>query len=76
MPRFFVNNNQIKDKKIEIIGTDVNHIRNVLRAKIGDDIQLCNQEEMKDYICSIEIITTEKIVCKINKVIENDKVGD
>ena len=72
MPRFFVNKSQIQNNRIEITGTDVNHIKNVLRAKVGDDIQVCNQEVMKDYICSIEMITTDKIVCKIDEILEND----
>lgn len=36
MQRFFVQENQIdiEQKTIEIIGEDVNHIKNVLRCKI------------------------------------------
>ena len=40
MPKFFVKEEQIKKDKIIIIGQDVNHIKKVLRAKIGDEIQI------------------------------------
>ena len=33
MPKFFVEQEQIKDEEITIIGEDVNHIKNVLRKK-------------------------------------------
>ena len=37
MPKFFVSKEQIKNNKIIIIGQDVNHIKKVLRAKIGEE---------------------------------------
>ena len=40
MPKFFVKNNQIENGKIIITGEDVNHIKNVLRLNIDDDIHL------------------------------------
>ena len=44
MPKFFVKEEQIKKDEIIIIGQDVNHIKKVLRAKIGDEIQICNKQ--------------------------------
>ena len=41
MPKFFVSNNQIRDEEIHIIGEDVNHIVNVLRLKIDNEIYIC-----------------------------------
>ena len=38
MPRFFVGTDQISDKDIVITGTDVNHIRNVLRMTPGEEV--------------------------------------
>ena len=38
MPRFFVGTDQISDKNIVITGTDVNHIRNVLRMAPGEEV--------------------------------------
>lgn len=72
MPKFFVKNNQVKDNVIEVIGEDVNHIANVLRAKIGDEIQVCDTETSNNYIVAIEEIKKEKVTCKIIKQIESE----
>ena len=37
---FFVNKNQINDNKIFINNSDVNHIKNVLRKKKGDNLSI------------------------------------
>ena len=67
MPKFFVNSNQIKNNKIEIINQDVKHIRTVLRAKIGDEINICDNQSKKNYICNIIEINKEKIICQIKE---------
>ena len=36
MYHFFVEPEQIQDKEIIITGSDVNHIKNVIRLKVGD----------------------------------------
>ena len=41
MPKFFVKEEQIKENQIIILGQDVNHIKKVLRAKTGDELQIC-----------------------------------
>lgn len=65
MPKFFVKNNQIKDNKIIITGEDVNHIKNVLRLNIDDDIQVCNVDTSINYTCGISKINNEVIECNI-----------
>lgn len=65
MPKFFVKNNQIENDKITIIGTDVNHIANVLRLKINDQIKICNEETAQNYIAKITKINKEDVECKI-----------
>lgn len=42
MSRFFVNESDVESNIIIIRGTDVNHIKNVLRCKCGDKLTLCN----------------------------------
>ena len=49
MPKFFVDDNQITDKKIKIIGNDVNHIKNVLRKKQSDILTICNTSNKKSF---------------------------
>ncbi len=56
MPKFFVKNEQITDNKITIIGEDVNHIKNVLRLKIDDNIHVCNVDTSTNYTCGISKI--------------------
>ena len=67
MPKFFVSENQIKENKITIKDKDVNHIKNVLRKKINDEIIICNLEKSEDNICKILDIQENKIICEILK---------
>ena len=71
MQKFFVKTNQIKDKKINIVDSDVKHIVNVLRMKVGDRIQVCNQDNSKNYIAEITEIKKEEIVTIIIDELEN-----
>lgn len=70
MPKFFVKQNQIKDDEIYIIGQDVNHIKKVLRAKIGDELQICNSQNGENFLCQIQDFEDENITCKIKEKIE------
>ena len=62
MPKFFVKNGQIED---------VNHIKNVLRLAVDDDIQICNLDTSVNYTCGISKIDSEKIECNIFNNIES-----
>lgn len=64
MYHFFVEEKQIYDNEIDLLGEDVNHCMNVLRLKVGEQIILCDQRGT-DYKCSIESLTKERIRCKI-----------
>ena len=72
MPKFFVTQTQLKNKKIFIEGQDVKHIKNVLRMKVGEHIDVCNVDVTQNYECEIEEINNENIICKIIKEREND----
>ena len=67
MPKFFIKNEQINNNKINIVGEDVNHIKNVLRLKIDDDIQICNLDNSINYTCGISKINNDSIECIILK---------
>lgn len=71
MPKFFVNSNQIEQNKINIIGTDVNHIKNVLRLKEKNELEICNADNQENYLCEIQSLSEEKIECNIIQKIEN-----
>lgn len=71
MYQFFVEPSQIQDKRIVITGSDVNHIKNVLRMKIGDEIAVSNGIDGKEYRCGIEALTEEEIVCGLRFIKED-----
>ena len=74
MQRFFVEENQInmQNKTIQILGEDVNHIKNVLRCKVGEQIEICNKQNGKAYLCEISIIA-ENVEVNVLKELENNK---
>lgn len=53
MRKFFVKSEDIFGNHIKITGSDVNHIKNVLRLQNGDKIQICNQDTSENFICEI-----------------------
>lgn len=61
MYRFYVEEEQIIDNKITITGSDVNHIKNVLRMEIGEKVIVCNGQGM-DYYAVIEEQTKDVIL--------------
>lgn len=65
MRKFFVETSNIFEKTIKITGTDVNHIRNVLRLKPGDKIEVCNSDTSENYICEIEEVEKSFVNIKI-----------
>ena len=72
MPKFFVPTNQIDKDKIVIQNDDVNHIKNVLRAKVDDKIDICDYNTSKNYVCKIEEIEDKVIRCKIIEEIDSN----
>lgn len=72
MPKFFVSENQIRDNQIFILGEDVNHIKNVLRTKIGKKIEVCNLNNQKDYQCEIVKMEKKQITCDILQELEKN----
>ena len=45
MQQFFVESSQIKENSIYLEGADVNHMKNVLRMKPGEDVRICWQSQ-------------------------------
>lgn len=65
MYKFFVKEEQIEDNKINIIGEDVNHIKNVLRVEIGEKICICNKDTSKSYMCKITELGNGFVISEI-----------
>ncbi len=69
MPKFFVKENQIENNEIKIIGEDVKHIRQVLRAKQGEKLNICNIDKSINYQATIKKIELDNIICDINCIL-------
>ncbi len=65
MYKFFVKENQIERSKVQIIGEDVNHIKNVLRLQNDDNIQVCNVDTKKTYITKIIETQANSVITEI-----------
>lgn len=64
---FYVEESQIDNNKIKITGSDVNHIKNVLRMDKGEYITICDGLG-KDYYCSIDELHHDMIIAKILEI--------
>mgnify|MGYP004474580025 CR=1 FL=1 len=75
MYQFFVEPCQIheKDKRVIINGSDVNHIRNVLRMKVGEELNVSNGTDGREYRCAIAEFHEDEIICEL-RFIKEDQV--
>ena len=64
MYRFFIKEEQIHDGMIEICGSDVNHISNVLRMKQGEELWISDGGK-KEYRCTIEEFSPDEVLLHI-----------
>lgn len=69
MYQFFVEDEQVSEDSISIIGGDVNHIKNVLRMKCGEEIRISDKSG-KSYFCHIEGMNDEEVLAHIDEVDE------
>lgn len=76
MSKFFVNENQIHSNIIEILDEDVNHIKNVLRLNVDEEIKICDSSNSKNYNCKIISISSQKIECEILSELQNEAEGN
>ena len=70
MPRFFVTRSQVQGDEIVIQGNDVNHIKNVLRMRPGDELSLSDGEGM-DYDCTIASIERDEVRVNIERAMDS-----
>lgn len=67
MHHFFVAPDQIEEDCIRITGPDVNHMRNVLRMKNGEEL-LISDGTGKDYRCRVLALEKEQVLAEIESV--------
>lgn len=72
MYQFFVDAAQIhmEERRVLITGSDVNHIKNVLRMKIGEEINVRGGEDGREYRCAILELTDDVVLCELRFVKE------
>ena len=66
MHQFFVEDENIGTEYITITGSDVNHIRNVLRMKPGEKVRISNGSG-RDFFGIIEGLREEAVEVKITE---------
>ncbi len=74
MYHFFVKDSQIAGSQVTIAGSDVNHIRNVLRMRPGEQVLIGNGVD-RDYFCVLEEITAGTVTARILSEAENTELS-
>lgn len=71
MYQFFVEPWQINDRTVTITGSDVNHIKNVLRMKVGEELAVSNGTDGKEYRCEIASLEEDRVICTLRFIKED-----
>ena len=66
MYQFFVEDDQIGEESIRVTGSDVNHMKNVLRMKFGERVRISNQSG-RDFLCSVESLCDDEVILHIEE---------
>jgi len=72
MYQFFVDPSNIHDKEVINEGNDYNHIKNVLRMKIGEEINVVTGSDDKEYRCSVKAFEDDCVLCTLLFIKTND----
>lgn len=71
MYQFFVEPQQIQGREILIRGGDVNHIKNVLRMKVGEELSVKSGADDREYRCAIAAFEEDFIRCELRFIKED-----
>ena len=72
MLHIFVDPAQMQGDLLHVTGKDVNHIKNVLRLRPGDEISVRTGQDEREYRYGIEGFTDSEVVCRLRFVKESD----
>ncbi|WP_027702404.1 16S rRNA (uracil(1498)-N(3))-methyltransferase [Metaclostridioides mangenotii] len=77
MDRFFVDKEYInlEDNTCIMTGDDVKHISKVLRARVGDQVEICDKEK-SEYVCEIEDISKDEVCLNILEKLDVNREPD
>ena len=62
----------VDNKTVTITGTDVNHIKNVLRMKTGEEFSVSTGEDSKEYRCAIREFLKDSVDCELRFIKEDN----
>ena len=71
MHHFFVTPEQVREGQIRIEGSDVNHMKNVLRMKLGEELHISDGNNKK-YLCEIVSMDTDSVYTVIKEELVSD----
>ena len=60
MYQFFIEEHQLTGDKIAILGSDVNHIKNVLRMKGGERVRVSLSDSGRSFFCVLDSISDDE----------------
>lgn len=74
MHHFFVSPEQINvdDKSVIITGADVNHMKNVLRVREGEEFSVSNGQDGKEYRCGVLAMEEDRILGELRFIKEGN----
>ena len=72
MLHIFVDPAQMQGDLLRVTGKDVNHIKNVLRLRQGDEISVRTGQDEREYRYGIEEFTDSEVICRLRFVKESD----
>lgn len=65
MYQFFIEESQLSGDKISIFGSDVNHIKNVLRMKTGERVRISISENGRSFFGTIDTLLEDEVMVHI-----------
>ena len=71
MHHFFVTPEQVREGRIRIEGSDVNHMKNVLRMKLGEELHISDGNNKK-YLCEIASMSADSVCAIIKEELASD----
>jgi len=72
MFQFFIDRCQLNNGKAYIDGPDVNHIKNVLRMKEGEELNVVIEGDSNEYRCGIDSFDDDRVNLTVRFVKESD----
>lgn len=69
MYRFYIEPEQVCDNEVVITGSDVNHMKNVLRLEPGEWVVACDKNGT-DYVSRVKSLSKEEVILQVEKIQE------